>query len=98
MLAQPSRIVVAFAFAALGWLSIGSRAASAEDWTQSPQIRELYEKAKAEGEVNYWGQVEYDLVWAGDYFNKRFPGIKVNIVADPQGPTKMIAQSRSGKV
>ena len=97
MLAKPSRVVVAFAFATAAWCS-AVRPAPAEDWTQSPQIRELYDKAKAEGEVNYWGQVEYDLVWAGDYFNKRFPGIKVNIVADPQGPTKMIAQSRSGKI
>ncbi len=98
MLAKPSRIVVAFALAAVSWLSTASRPAAAEDWTTSPQVRELYEKAKAEKEVNYWGQVEYDLVWAGDYFNKRFPGIKVNIVADPQGPTKMIAESRSGKI
>jgi len=98
MLAKPSRVVVVFAFAVAAWLSAATTTASAEDWTQSPQIRDLYEKAKAEGEVNYWGQVEYDLVWAGDYFNKRFPGIKVNIVADPQGPTKMIAESRSGKV
>src|SRR5258708_19326286 len=98
MLTKPTRIVVASALAVAVWLSISSFPASAEDWTTSPQIRELYEKAKAEKEVNYWGQVEYDLVWAGDYFNKRFPGITVNVVADPQGPTKMIAESRSGKL
>ena len=98
MLAAPSRILVAAAFVAAAWFSFASSPAVAEDWTTSPQIRELYEKAKAEGEVNYWGQVEYDLVWAAEPFNKRFPGIKVNVVADPQGPTKMIAESRSGKI
>jgi ABC-type Fe3+ transport system substrate-binding protein len=98
MSARPSRIVVASALAALAWLLSASHPVSAEDWTTSPQIRDLYEKAKAEKEVNYWGQIEYDLVWAGEYFNKRFPGIKVNVVADPQGPTKMIAESRSGKI
>src|SRR5438874_1071011 len=98
MLAKPSRIVVACALAAAAWFSASLFPVAAEDWTASPQVRELYEKAKAEKEVNYWGQVEYDLVWAGDPFNKRFPGIKVNVVADPQGPTKMIAESRSGKI
>lgn len=98
MLAKPSRVVVASALVAAAWLATTSRPMSAEDWTASPQVRELYDKARAEGEVSYWGQVEYDLVWAGDYFNKRFPGIKVNVVADPQGPTKMIAESRGGKI
>jgi ABC-type dipeptide/oligopeptide/nickel transport system ATPase component len=45
MSARPSRIVVASALAALAWLLSASHPVSAEDWTTSPQIRDLYEKA-----------------------------------------------------
>ena len=63
MLAKPSRVIVVFAFAVAAWLSAAARAASAEDWTQSPQIRDLYEKAKAEGEVSYWDRS--NTTWSG---------------------------------
>jgi len=100
MPARPSRFI-AFVFVAAVFFAVVAMSAVpafAGDWTSSPQVKDLYDKARAEQEVNYWGQVEYDLVWVADYFPKRFPGIKVNVVADPQGPTKMIAESRSGKI
>ena len=63
----------------------------------SPALRELYEKARAEGEVVYWASGPDVVNWIQDEFGKRFPGIAIKWTADLDTPTKLIAEYRAGR-
>lgn len=60
-------------------------------------IKELYEKAKAEGEVVIWGPADNTVDWLPDAFGQKFPGVKVTWVADNESVTKLIAEDRAGR-
>jgi iron(III) transport system substrate-binding protein len=73
------------------------RWAMAADWRPNAAMQALYEKAKAEKEVSLWTPAAIEGSWVNDQFNKRFPGITVNLTADLQGATKIIAEARAGR-
>lgn len=86
--------------AALAAAVLGSGAAPApaqERWQDSPAVKALYEKAKAEGEVVIWGPVQAEVDWIEGEFAKRFPGIGVKGTGDLQAATKLIAEARAGR-
>jgi iron(III) transport system substrate-binding protein len=63
-----------------------------------PVLQELYEKAKAEKEVYIWSSGPDPIAWINAAFSKRFPGIEVKTLADQRATSKLIAESRAGKV
>ncbi|HEX3972446.1 MAG TPA: extracellular solute-binding protein [Stellaceae bacterium] len=71
--------------------------AMAADWQPNAAMQALYKKAKAEKEVSLWTPAAIEGSWVNDQFNKRFPGITVNLTADLQGATKIIAEARAGR-
>jgi iron(III) transport system substrate-binding protein len=71
--------------------------AAAADWQPNAAMQALYEKAKAEKEVSLWTPAAIEGSWVNDQFAKRFPGITVNLTADLQGATKIIAEARAGR-
>jgi ABC-type Fe3+ transport system substrate-binding protein len=71
--------------------------AEAADWQPNAAMLALYDKAKAEKEVSLWTPASIEGSWVGAQFAKRFPGITVNLTADLQGATKMIAEARAGR-
>ncbi|HXR87616.1 MAG TPA: extracellular solute-binding protein [Stellaceae bacterium] len=73
------------------------RWAAAADWQPNAAMMALYEKAKAEKEVSLWTPAQIEGGWVNDQFAKRFPGITVNLTADLQGATKIIAEARAGR-
>jgi iron(III) transport system substrate-binding protein len=73
------------------------RAAVAADGGPSAAMQALYEKAKAEKEVSLWTPAAIEGSWVNEQFAKRFPGITVNLTADLQGATKIIAEARAGR-
>lgn len=73
------------------------RWALAADWQPNAAMKALYEKAKAEKEVSLWTPAAIEGSWVNDQFAKRFPGITVNLTADLQGATKIIAEARAGR-
>ena len=73
------------------------RWAVAADGQPNAAMQALYEKAKAEKEVSLWTPAAIEGSWVNDQFAKRFPGITVNLTADLQGATKIIAEARAGR-
>jgi iron(III) transport system substrate-binding protein len=63
----------------------------------SPQLAELYEKAKPEGEVTIWAPGASSVQWIPAEFAKRFPGITVNWLGDQQASSRLIAEKRAGR-
>jgi len=63
----------------------------------SPQLAELYEKAKPEGEVMIWAPGAPGVQWIPAEFAKRFPAVKVNWLGDQQASSKLIAEKRAGR-
>jgi iron(III) transport system substrate-binding protein len=63
----------------------------------SPQLAELYEKAKPEGEVTIWAPGAPSVQWIPPEFAKRFPGVKVNWLGDQQASSRLIAEKRAGR-
>jgi len=80
------------AFAAL----IGASAAPAMA-QDSAAVKELYEKARAEGAVMIWGPSRGEVEWVPAAFAKAFPGIEVRFVGDNDVVTKVITEARSGR-
>jgi iron(III) transport system substrate-binding protein len=66
-------------------------------WQDSPEIKALYEKAKAEGEVTVWGTTGGAVDWMPKAFGGAFPGIKVNAYGDNDITTKAITEARGGR-
>lgn len=90
---RPSLIAAAalvlFVLASLAWAQGG--------WVTAPSVKELYEKARAEGEVVIWGPALQELDWLQAEFGKRFPGIQVKWTEDLSAPTKVVAEYRAGR-
>ncbi len=68
--------------------------------TSADRIAELYEKAKAEGELTILTQGDAMRNLAEGPFADKFPGIKINIqtATTPERPTKIIAEYQANKV
>ncbi|HWL04028.1 MAG TPA: extracellular solute-binding protein [Xanthobacteraceae bacterium] len=66
-------------------------------WQDSPEVKALYEKAKAEGKVVVWGTQQGEVDWIPAAFGKLFPGIQVEWVGDNDIATKAIAEARGGR-
>jgi iron(III) transport system substrate-binding protein len=66
-------------------------------WQETPAIKALYEKAKAEGQVMVWGTHQGEVDWIPKAFNAMFPGIEVQWVGDNDIATKAIAEARGGR-
>jgi iron(III) transport system substrate-binding protein len=68
--------------------------------TDDPYINDLYEKAKAEGQLNVLqGDDSFERIGNGP-FAAMFPGIKVNVevASTPERPAKVIAQYQANRV
>ena len=76
---------------------LGTTYVSAQEFRMSAAQRELYEKAKSEGEVTVWGPVSNEVDWIPAEFGKRFPGIVVKPNGDLQAATKIITEARAGR-
>lgn len=60
-------------------------------------MKQLYEKAKAEGRVMIWGTQQGEVNWIPKAFNAIFPGIEVQWIGDNDIATKAIAEARAGR-
>jgi ABC-type Fe3+ transport system substrate-binding protein len=90
------RLLTAMVFALLpAWTSSSAVAQGA--WHETPAIKALHDKAKAEGEVVIWGPVQSEVDWIQGEFAKRFPGITVKGTGDLQAATKLIAEARANR-
>jgi iron(III) transport system substrate-binding protein len=67
-------------------------------WQDAPEIKALYEKAKAEGKVALWGPQRNEVDWVSAAFGKMFPGIEVQATGDNEFITRAIAEARAGRV
>jgi len=90
-----ARCMIAAAICAAA-LCLGAATAQA-DWRETPAIKALYDKAKAEGEVVIWGPVQTEVDWIQGELAKRFPGITVKATGDLQAATKLIAEARANR-
>ncbi|WP_181832896.1 ABC transporter substrate-binding protein [Bosea caraganae] len=63
----------------------------------SPQLAELYERAKPEGEVSIWGPSATTIGWIPDIFAERFRDIKVSFVGSEQAAARFITESRANR-
>ena len=66
-------------------------------WQDSPEIKALYEKAKAEGSVAVWGTTGGAVDWIPKAFSAIFPGIDVQFHGDNDIATKAISEARAGR-
>ena len=90
------RAVIAGALALVAAPNI--RRASAQPATGvSPQLAELYEKARPESEVTIWAPGAPSVEWIPAEFAKRFPAVKVNWLGDQQASSRLIAEKRGGR-
>lgn len=93
---RPSRRAViagALAFGAPWIRSVSAQPAN----NVSPQLAELYEKAKPEGEVTIWAPGAPSVQWIPAEFAKRFPAVKVTWLGDQQASSRLIAEQRAGR-
>jgi len=63
----------------------------------SPQLAELYERAKGEREVTIWGPGATTIGWIPAEFAKRFPDVKVSFLGSEQAGARFITESRAGR-
>lgn len=88
---------------ALGWLAMlgvaftPAAARAQARWQDSQAVKELYEKAKAEGTVTFWGTQLREVQWIPKAFAAEFPGIDVKAVGDNNIATTAIAEARGGR-
>ncbi len=95
MLRQLSPVLTGLCFAAALFANAG--VVFAQSGPTSPAMLELYEKAKPEKQVVLWTPAAIEGSWVAEYFNKRFPGIEIQLTSDLQGATKIIAEARAGR-
>ena len=93
---SPRRAIIAGALA-LGAAPFIRRASAQPAVGVSPQLAELYEKAKPDGEVTIWAPGAPGVQWIPAEFAKRFPAVKVNWLGDQQASSRMIAEKRAGR-
>ena len=86
-----------FRLVPLGLAAAIAATPAAADWKQSPAVKELYEKAKKEGEVVIWGTNGREVDWIPAAFAAEWPGIKVNQLGDNDIAPKIIAETRAGR-
>lgn len=67
------------------------------DFRDEPAVKDLYAKAKSEGQVMIWGPSRGEVEWTPAAFAKAFPGIEVKFVGDNDVMTKAIAEARGGR-
>jgi iron(III) transport system substrate-binding protein len=82
--------------------AVASILVSAAAWAQpspldSAPVKELHEKAKAEGKVVMWGTNVREVDWIPKAFAARFPGIDVKVVGDNNITTTAIAEARANR-
>jgi iron(III) transport system substrate-binding protein len=94
---RPSRRVAIAGALALGATPLVRRASAQPAAGVSPQLAELYEKAKPEGEVTIWAPGAPSVQWIPPEFAKRFPSVKVNWLGDQQASSRLIAEKRAGR-
>jgi iron(III) transport system substrate-binding protein len=92
---QDRRTVVS-ALLAMPFVAALTRSARAA-WQDSAEVKALYDKAKAEGQVMVWGTQQGEVDWIPKAFNAVFPGIEVQWVGDNDIATKAIAEARGGR-
>ena len=90
-------MIWAWRFAVAASVLIAPGAAMAADWQPNAALLAVYAKAKAEKEISLWTPAAIEGSWVAEQFAKRFPGIAVNLTADLQGATKIIAEARAGR-
>ncbi len=83
--------------AALSLALVAVLAPAQAAWQDSPEVKALYEKAKAEGKVMIWGTQQGEVDWVPKAFNAMFPGINVEWIGDNDIATKAIAEARAGR-
>jgi len=81
---------------ALGVALLLAGAAQAQ-WKDSPEVRALYEAARKEGQVVFWGTQEREVKWIPQAFAAMFPGIAVKTLGENEIATKAIAEARAGR-
>jgi hypothetical protein len=91
-----NRRTVVSGLLALSLISSLTRSAKAA-WQDSSEVKALYDKAKAEGQVMVWGTQQGEVDWIPKAFNAVFPGIDVQWVGDNDIATKAIAEARGGR-
>jgi ABC-type Fe3+ transport system substrate-binding protein len=95
MIAKSGRLSIAAAICAAAL--VPAAACAQAEWRDTPAVKALYEKAKAEGEVVIWGPVQMEVDWIQGELAKRFPGITVKATGDLQAATKLIAEARANR-
>ena len=91
------RLAAALLAVVAGPVAGAPHARAAQSFAEQPAVKALYDKAKAETEVDIWGPAPIELQWIPGQFAKRFPGIAVKWNADLQAGTKIIAEARAGR-
>ncbi len=66
-------------------------------WHTSPEVKALYEAAKKEGQVVFWGTQEREVKWVPQAFAQMFPGIAMKTLGENEIATKAIAEARAGR-
>jgi len=89
--------IASWGFAAVAAAALLATPAGAASWKDSPEVKALYEKAKAEGKVVIWGPQRNEVEWVGTAFPKEFPGIKVEWAGDNEAMTRAITEARAGR-
>jgi len=84
--------VVAFLVAITGLL----HPANAQ-WRTQASTQQLYEKARKEGKVIFWGPARGEVEWVSRALPKVFPGVEVEFVGDNDVVTRAIAEARGGR-
>jgi iron(III) transport system substrate-binding protein len=94
---RPLRRAVMAGALALGAAPFARRASAQPAQSVSPQLAELYEKARPEGEVSIWAPGAPSVQWIPAEFAKRFPAVKVTWLGDQQASSRLIAEQRAGR-
>jgi ABC-type Fe3+ transport system substrate-binding protein len=77
--------------------AIALPAAAQGTWMQSPAVKALHDKAKAEGEVVFWGTAPREVDWIPAAFAKAFPGVTVKATGDNNIATTALAEARANR-
>jgi iron(III) transport system substrate-binding protein len=72
-------------------------AAAQSKWQDTPQVKQLYEAAKKEGQVVIWSNAVTEVQWIPAAFAKTFPDVEVKFLADSDVGVKAIAEHRAGR-
>lgn len=82
---------------ALLWALLLGAAPATGQWAQAPEIKSLYEAAKAEGEVIVWAAQQRSVSWIPRAFSQMFPGIAVKAYAAADIADRAMVDARSNQ-